>query len=61
MFSKGVLPMDDERTEDRDPLQPERPAPVPPGPVPGDKPRTVHFEDEWDDAPTTNTFRFPRS
>ena len=53
--------MDDDRIDEPDPLQTDLPTANPPRPPPADKPRASFFVDEWDDAPTTNTFRFPRS
>lgn len=54
--------MNDDRSDERVP-PPTDPATTPQqsGPERTEKPRPSTFENEWDDAPTTNTFRIPRS
>jgi hypothetical protein len=55
--------MTDDRSDERDPPPSDCPAPSPQRsrPQAPEKPTPSTFENEWDEAPNTNTFRIPRS
>jgi hypothetical protein len=55
--------MNDDRSDEheRPPDDRQRASPPRSSPQPAEKPRPATFDNEWDEAPTTNTFRIPRS